>query len=170
MFKASDNENSEQSTADCCHRAGLPEQSRGWLCPWRRGRHPEQQGRHRGGGDWLAGHVDQRFLGHGHQGQAVTQVLQTPDHPHLQVWQAPDTSIRRECPLYQLSLWTLFSPLCHLLTPRHTIMSDKRKYSQPAQSRITKSFYPTIYTIHSFNEHLYRQSISKNQSRKTANV
>lgn len=166
MFKASDDENPEQSSAECDHCAGIPQQSWGRLCPWRRGGHRQQQGRHRGGGGGLAGHVDQRLLGDGHQGQEVTQVLQAPDHPHLQVG---DTFIPREGPLYQFGCRTILSPHYYGPLADSTLHVWQEEIFTTRTNLKKKSFYPEYYTIHSYSkEHLHRQSISENQSRKTS--
>ena len=170
MFQASDDEKPEQSRAHCAHCAGLPQQSRGRLCPWRRGGHRQQQGRHRGGGGGLAGHVDQRLLGDGHQGPEVTQVLQAPDHPHLQVG---DTFILREVHYINLVVGQFSPPAItvHLLTPHSTLTIHvwQEEIFTTRTNLKKKSFYPEYYTIHSYSkEHLHRQSISENQSRKTS--
>ena len=160
MFKASDDENPEQSSAECDHCAGIPQQSWGRLCPWRRGGHRQQQGRHRGGGGGLAGHVDQRLLGDGHQGQEVTQVLQAPDHPHLQV----GIPSFRESVHYINLVVGQFSPptiTVHLLTPHS--MSDKRKYSQPGQTWRRNLFIQNITQF----IHTARSIFTDSQYRKT---
>ena len=115
MFEASDVEKPPDGTADCPHVAGLHQQSRGRLRPWRRGGHRQQQGRDRGRGDGVAEHVDQRLLGNGHQGPAVTQVLQAAHHPHVQVSQSLfPLSVTRNVH-YKFGCRTIFSPLQSLL-------------------------------------------------------
>ena len=76
-------------------------------------------------------------------------------------------------PLYQFGCRTIFSPRYYGPLADSTLHTDNpcltRGNIHNQDKLEEKSFYPEYYTIHSYSkEHLHRQSISENQSRKTS--